>query len=84
MKAVKVVLSPILLKSAEAGARVYISNVTFGEEGHGRFWLEDRIREPAPALVGEEGEVVREKVWNDILRILKEQVPEVGRLVEEI
>lgn len=84
MRAARVVLTPILLKPAEAGARLYISAIALGEKGHGRFWQQDRLREPAPALVGPENEALREKVWREILRILTEKVPEVEKLAQDI
>ena len=35
----------LLQRTTEQGARTYISGVTLGEKGHGKFWKDDTIRE---------------------------------------
>lgn len=77
----KRVVGPLIMKAPEQGARTYISGIGLGVEGHGKFWTADRIKEPAPLLQGKENERFGEKVWGDVLRILRRDVGE-GELDE--
>lgn len=70
------------MKTPEQGARTYISAIGLGIDGHGKFWTADRIREPAPLLQGKGNERFGEKVWGDVLRILRRDVGEGG--VDEV
>jgi NAD(P)-dependent dehydrogenase (short-subunit alcohol dehydrogenase family) len=38
------IMKILLQRPTETGARTYISGVTLGEKGHGRFWKDDKIR----------------------------------------
>lgn len=72
--------SLLVQKSTEEGAREYISGVDLGEKGHGQFWTEDRIAEPAPMMLGEKGKMLRERVWEEILEALEKDVSGVRKL----
>lgn len=83
MKAVKFQMSMLALRTAEEGSRAYVSGTDVGEKGHGRFWQNDVVREPAPLLVGNEGEMLREKVWSEVLEALAKDMPEMRALAGE-
>ncbi|KAI7542646.1 hypothetical protein KC331_g7853 [Hortaea werneckii] len=70
------VFTYVFQRTAEEGARAYISGTQVGEEGHGRFWHEGAVQEPAPLLEGERGLHLQEKVWHEIMRTLEDNVKE--------
>lgn len=72
------------MKTPEQGARTYISGIGLGAEGHGKFWTADRIKEPAPLLQGKDNERFGERVWGDVLRILRRDVDGVDEVWERI
>ncbi|KAL3426512.1 short chain dehydrogenase [Phlyctema vagabunda] len=76
------VINHFVNKTTEQGARTYISGVTTGQEGHGRFWRDDVIEEPAPMLKGEQGAKLQKQVWAEMVDALKKDVPEVQHLVK--
>jgi NAD(P)-dependent dehydrogenase (short-subunit alcohol dehydrogenase family) len=70
-------------RSTEKGARTYIAGLTLGEEGHGKFWQYDKVQPPAPLLVDSGAKDRQELVWAAVLTALREDVPEIDRLVVE-
>ena len=75
------IFQTVVAKTTEEGAREYLSGVDLGEKGHGKFWTEDRISEPAPLMVGEKGKALQGRVWEEILVALERDVPGVRQLV---
>ena len=70
-------------RSTEKGARTYIAGLTLGEEGHGKFWQYDKVQPPAPLLVDSGAKDRQEQVWAAVLTALREDVPDIDRLVVE-
>ncbi|OCK82605.1 short-chain dehydrogenase/reductase family protein-like protein [Lepidopterella palustris CBS 459.81] len=70
--AFKAVFGALFLRTAEQGARSLVSGVLLGEEAHGRLWQHDRLRPLAPLVSGEQGELLRRKVWSEIVEALKD------------
>ncbi|KAI7230764.1 hypothetical protein KC330_g6768 [Hortaea werneckii] len=70
------VFTHVFQRTAEEGARSYISGTQVGEEGHGRFWHEGAVQEPAYLLEGERGVHLQEKVWHEIMKTLADNVKE--------
>ncbi|KAK5116049.1 hypothetical protein LTR85_009331 [Meristemomyces frigidus] len=77
MRAALFVFALIFQRSTEEGSRTYISGAALGERGHGKFWQDDVIKEPAPLLSGEKGDRLQAQVWHEIVEALKKDVPEV-------
>ncbi|KAK1810957.1 hypothetical protein LTR12_014673 [Friedmanniomyces endolithicus] len=75
-------ISTFLQRSTEEGSRSYVSGVTQGLDGHGGFWTNDKLREPAPLLLGDKDGKLQAKVWAEIVGALEKDVPEVRELVE--
>ncbi|KAF7197011.1 Short-chain dehydrogenase sdnK [Pseudocercospora fuligena] len=74
----------LIMKPAEQGARTYISGLTLGEEGHGKFWQADRFREIVPQLDAAENRTLQQKVWGEIVESLREDVAEVRDVLERV
>ncbi|KAF2162386.1 hypothetical protein M409DRAFT_58479 [Zasmidium cellare ATCC 36951] len=74
----------VLMKPTEQGARTYVGGVELKGRGHGGFFRYGRVDEPAPTLTGPENEKLQEKVWEDILRILRKDVPEVDGVLASV
>ncbi|KAI7090050.1 hypothetical protein KC356_g1921 [Hortaea werneckii] len=68
------VFTHVFQRTAEEGARMYISGTQVGEEGHGRFWHEGAVAKPAPLLEGERGAQLQEQVWDEIMKTLDDRV----------
>jgi NAD(P)-dependent dehydrogenase (short-subunit alcohol dehydrogenase family) len=69
------IVSFLLLKAPEAGARLITSGIAQGERIHGRFWQHDKIQPIAPSLTGEKNKEIALRVWNEIVEILEKEVP---------
>ncbi|KAK4548089.1 hypothetical protein LTR36_010809 [Oleoguttula mirabilis] len=82
MRAALFIFALLFQRSTEEGARTYISGAALGEKGHGQFWQDDRISEPAPLLSGEKGEKLQAQVWHEIVVALQKDVPEVDGLLK--
>ncbi|KAI7126289.1 hypothetical protein KC343_g12898 [Hortaea werneckii] len=70
------VFTHVFQRTAEEGARMYISGTQVGEDGHGRFWHEGAVAEPAPLLVGERGAQLQKQVWQEIMETLEDNIQE--------
>ena len=72
----------LLQRQTEEGSRAYISGLTLGNEGHGKFWSNDSIKEVSPLLAGDEGKRMQETVWGEIVAALRQDVPEIDDIIE--
>ncbi|KAK5174978.1 uncharacterized protein LTR77_000114 [Saxophila tyrrhenica] len=79
-KAMLYVLEKLVQRTAEEGARTYISGVDQAEKIHGGFWKNDEIRPPAPLMQGEKGKKLQQIVWKEVTDALARDVPEVRQL----
>ncbi|KAF2717816.1 NAD(P)-binding protein [Polychaeton citri CBS 116435] len=70
----------LVQRETEEGARTYISGVSQGETAHGKFWMDDSVKEWAPLVDGEKGKQLRITVWNEILDALEKDIPEIRKL----
>ncbi|KAI6857361.1 hypothetical protein D0864_07897 [Hortaea werneckii] len=71
-----IVFTHVFQRTAEEGARMYISGTQVGEEGHGRFWHEGAVAEPAPLLEGERGAQLQKQVWQEVMKTLEDDIQE--------
>ncbi|KAF2159978.1 hypothetical protein M409DRAFT_60381 [Zasmidium cellare ATCC 36951] len=74
----------ILRKPTEQGARVYMVSADMAGKGHGGFYSYGKIQEPAATLVGVENEKLQEKVWEDVLKALRKDEPQVDTFLAHI
>lgn len=75
------VFKNLFTRTPDVGARSIVSGVLLGEKAHGRFWQHDEIKPPGRNLVGEENEMLAEKVWENILEALGKDVAGIRELV---
>lgn len=79
INAAKSLANVAFLRTSEEGSRAIVSGAAQGEQGHGKFWQNDNFRDPPDLLAGDAGEVLRIKVWNEIVRALAKDVPEIEK-----
>ena len=56
-------------KTGEEGARCIVMATTAGLKSHGLFWSKDHIEERSPLLLGETGEKLQGKIWEEMTEI---------------
>lgn len=76
LRAAKVAANALFLRTGEEGSRALVSAVDQDEAGHGAFWQNDTIREPPDLLKGDMGEVLRRKMYSEILAALEKDIPD--------
>ena len=84
VKAAKLVASALFLRTTEEGSRTLVSGTAQGQGGHGEFWQNDVIREPAAMLREEEGKEFVGKVWKEVVEVLGKDVDGTEVLVEQV
>ncbi|KAL5117317.1 hypothetical protein ACEQ8H_004762 [Pleosporales sp. CAS-2024a] len=74
------VLNFFLGRTAEVGSRTYVNAVgPIGEDSMGGYIVDDRVCDPAPFVLSQEGSQVAERVWLELVDILEEACPGVTR-----
>ncbi|OGM50850.1 putative short-chain dehydrogenases/reductase [Aspergillus bombycis] len=71
----------LMSKTAEQGARTYLSGLMLGEQGHGQFWQWDSINKPAKWCSDPNAIVRSERVWAGVLAALEKDLPGTRKLV---
>ncbi|KAG6835246.1 hypothetical protein H0H93_003571, partial [Arthromyces matolae] len=85
------IMRAILARTPEQGARqlVYaalagkIENGEVEEKFRGAYMSAAKVEEPSDFVIGEEGKVVQEKLWKEVLDILEKVDPKVEGIVRE-
>ncbi|KAK3170021.1 hypothetical protein OEA41_009406 [Lepraria neglecta] len=67
-------------KTAEEGARVYVSAAALGSEAHGCWYKTTAITKPGDFVTSSKGQELQQKVWGEVVDVLKMRVPEVEAL----
>lgn len=70
----------LFARSTEDGSRTLVNASTLGEEAQGAYLKDGQLRPPGELVVSSEGQEIRKQVWNEIIEVLKAEVPEVERL----
>ncbi|KAJ5881197.1 uncharacterized protein N7473_012250 [Penicillium subrubescens] len=65
----------VLARSAEEGARTYVSGVTLGQESHGQLWSADTFFSKGELVTSPRGKALQKKVWKEILEVLQPHLP---------
>lgn len=71
-----------LMKTPSQGANMILSGTTQGEAIHGRFWQSDKVQPVPLAIAGPEMKELGLRVWDEIVEILKKDVPTFSKLLE--
>ncbi|KIW06221.1 uncharacterized protein PV09_02697 [Verruconis gallopava] len=71
----------LFFRTAEQGARSFVSATIQGNAANGRFWKNDVFQPDAANISGEKGERLVDLVWYEVVRSLSKDVPEITGLV---
>ncbi|KAF3384246.1 Short chain dehydrogenase yanD, partial [Penicillium rolfsii] len=69
------IVQSVLARSAEEGARTYVSAVTLGPESHGQLWSADTFFNKGELVTSPQGKALQKKVWKEILEVLQPHLP---------
>ncbi|KAM7222719.1 hypothetical protein V8F06_001906 [Rhypophila decipiens] len=61
----------VIGRTAEEGSRVLVYAATAGKETHGQYLVNNAVAMPSDWVVSEEGTKTQERVWNELLQLLK-------------
>ncbi|KAL4959341.1 putative short-chain dehydrogenase [Aspergillus stella-maris] len=65
------VVQALTARTVEEGSKTYLYAATRGLEGHGKWFEHQVIGDPGPNVTAPEQTAVREKVWEEIVAVLK-------------
>ncbi|KFY86152.1 hypothetical protein V500_07825 [Pseudogymnoascus sp. VKM F-4518 (FW-2643)] len=71
------VYGAVFSKSAEEGARVYVSVAALGLESHGGYYKITALATPGELVTSNDGVEMQENVWSEVVEELRAKVPEV-------
>ncbi|MCJ1466984.1 hypothetical protein MMC07_005606 [Pseudocyphellaria aurata] len=74
----------LLFRTAEQGARTLVGATALGEESHGRWWVSDSYATPSNYITGFEGKGMAQDMWNEVLGILRADVPRVDDIIADL
>lgn len=78
------VLNFFLGRTVEKGSRTYVNAVgPIGEESMGQYVLDDRVCDPSPLVLSEEGSELAKRVWEELVEILEEACPGITQGIAE-
>ncbi|KAG6818522.1 hypothetical protein H0H93_004324, partial [Arthromyces matolae] len=85
------ILKLFLARTPEQGARQLVYAALGGETGDGQveekfrgaYVSSAQVKEPSDFVIGEEGKVVREKLWQEVVDILEKVDPKVEQIVRK-
>jgi hypothetical protein len=66
-------------RSTEMGSRTLVAAASAGEESHGKYMTDCRVREPSKWVRSEKGKEAQKKVYKELLMILEEIEPGITR-----
>lgn len=72
----------LVMKSPSQGADMVLSATTQGEALHGRFWQSDKIQPVPLAVAGAEMQELGSRIWDEIVEVLKKDVPHFEKSLE--
>ncbi|KAJ5315392.1 hypothetical protein N7476_005699 [Penicillium atrosanguineum] len=68
-------------RTAEEGARSYVSGVAMGLESHGKFWSADMFFDKGEMVTSSQGKELQQKVWQEILDVLRPHIHEENPII---
>ncbi|KAJ5973474.1 hypothetical protein N7481_010684 [Penicillium waksmanii] len=71
-----IVLQSVFFRTAEQGARSYVSGAILGPEGHGKLWNSDMFLDMGESCTSVQGKAMQKKVWQEIVEVLRPHTPE--------
>ncbi|KAL4952160.1 NAD(P)-binding protein [Aspergillus filifer] len=69
------IVQALTARTVEEGSKTYLHAATQGFEGHGKWFENQLVGDPGPNVTAPEQTAVREKVWGEIVAVLKEVDP---------
>lgn len=69
-------LQTVFFRTAEQGARSYVSGVTLGSESHGKFWNSDTFIDAGESCTSAQGKALQKKVWQEIISVIQPHIPD--------
>ena len=70
----------VVARSTEDGGRTLVDTSTLGEEAHGGYLKDGTLRSPSELVTSAEGKEIQKQVWEEMIDVLKAEVPEVESL----
>lgn len=74
-------VSLLVMRTAEAGSRSYVSALTRGEESQGKIWKNDSCDHEADFLDSPEGKAFGDKVWLEMVAVMEKLEPSVKEVL---
>ena len=74
-------MSLLVLRSAEAGSRTYVSAVTRSDESQGKLWKDDRYFDGGEMIDSDDGKTFGEKMWREMVDVVAESSPNVKAFI---
>ncbi|CAI7651669.1 unnamed protein product [Penicillium pancosmium] len=71
-----IMLQSVFFRTAEQGARSYVSGAILGPEGHGKLWNSDTFLDMGESCTSVQGKAMQKKVWREIVEVLRPHAPE--------
>jgi NAD(P)-dependent dehydrogenase (short-subunit alcohol dehydrogenase family) len=71
------IMSLLIMRSAEAGSREYVSAITRGKESQGKLWKDDRYFDGGEMVESAEGKKFGEKIWKEMVGVMESIEPKV-------
>jgi retinol dehydrogenase 12 len=68
-----------LARSTECGSRTFVTAAESGEESHGRYMSECRVKEPSVFVRSEEGQKTQERTYRELMGIFEGIQPGIGK-----
>ena len=70
----------LFARSTEDGSRALVDASTLGEKAQGAYLKNGQLRPPGELVISSEEQETQKQVWNEIIGVLKAEVPEIERL----
>jgi NAD(P)-dependent dehydrogenase (short-subunit alcohol dehydrogenase family) len=77
------IMGVLIMRSAEAGSRLYVSAITRGKESQGKIWKDDRYFDGGEMVESAEGKKFGEKVWKEMVDVMENIEPRVRSILSE-
>jgi NAD(P)-dependent dehydrogenase (short-subunit alcohol dehydrogenase family) len=77
------IMGVLVMRSAEAGSRQYVSAITRGKESQGKLWKDDRYFDGGEMVESAEGKRFGEKMWKEMVDAMESIEPRIRSIVSE-
>jgi NAD(P)-dependent dehydrogenase (short-subunit alcohol dehydrogenase family) len=77
------IVGVLIMRSAEAGSRLYVSAITRGKESQGKMWKDDRYVDGGEMVESAQGKRFGEKVWKEMVDVMESIEPRIRPTLSE-